>query len=99
MKRIGGVLLALALVSCARGESSGRDEGQLDPAATKPPGAVTAGGTWSELPKSPLEPRHATHAVSAGGRLLLFGGTPAPACPPGADCITPTEAPYSDAAA
>jgi hypothetical protein len=30
---------------------------------------------------------------------LLFGGTAAPACPPNADCETPTEAPFSDGAA
>jgi hypothetical protein len=51
------------------------------------------------MPASPLAPRRAAHAVEVGGKLLVFGGTPAPACPTGADCDTPTEAPFDDAAA
>jgi len=89
MKRIGGLVLALALASCGGSEPGG--------------GRATAQraerGTWTRLPASPLAPRWGAHAVEVNGKLLVLGGTGAPACPLNADCITPKEAPYSDGAA
>lgn len=89
MKRIGGLLVALALASCGPAETR---EGPL----TAQP---AEGGTWTKLPASPLAPRWGAHAVEVDGKLLVLGGTGAPACPPTADCITPKEPPYSDGAA
>lgn len=56
-------------------------------------------GEWTELPPAPLAPRRSAHALWVGDRLLVMGGTDAPPCPPNADCIEPTEAPFRDGAA
>jgi hypothetical protein len=87
MKRMGCIALLLAL-ACGRAEPGAVD-------AQNPPADA---GTWSELPAAPLAARWGAHALEVDGKLLVVGGTSAPACPPNADCMTPTEAPFDDGA-
>ncbi len=78
------VLLAVVLLSsCTTSAATG-------PGSEAP---STVDGDWDQLPKSPLSARYSAHVVAIEGRLFVIGGTAADPCPPGADCVGPSERP------
>ena len=82
------LLAAALLASCSTSTATG-------------PGSETnrADGLWDQLPKSPLSARYNPHLIEIEGKLYVIGGTAADPCPPGADCVGPTQASFSDGAA
>lgn len=53
---------------------------------------------WTRLPDPPLSPRVGASAAWTGEEVIVVGGWEF-LCPPGADCVGPTEAPFTDGAA
>lgn len=83
--------MVVTLVGCgpARGPSS-------EPNAIRPTQARS--GEWERTAPSPLSARTDTTRVWTGEEVLVLGGRRW-ACPPNADCVGPTEPPFTDGAA
>lgn len=85
MRRLTYLMLAALLGTAACGQSAA-------PAASAP-------ADWREISSVPLSPREGALGLWTGAEVLLFGGSDARPCPPGADCVTPEESPLRDGAA
>lgn len=59
---------------------------------------VEVEGVWAPLPDPPLTPRTDATVAWTGEEVLVVGGWEF-LCPPNADCVGPTSAPFSDGAA
>jgi hypothetical protein len=70
--------------------------GQLGPEASGSDGPRAG---WVKVPSSPLSPRFGSHAFWVGEEIVVLGGSASDPCPPGADCVTPSEPPLRDGAA
>lgn len=86
MKRLTALTLLIVLGACT--------------SASMRPGSESSNfdGGWTQLPKSPLSARYASHVVAIERELFVIGGTAADPCPPGAGCIGPSESSFSDGA-
>lgn len=73
------VLSLSALPACAEGPAQS-------------PAPTSAAPVWERLPDLPLTERDGPVVVWTGAEVLAVGGNVGPACPPGADCVTPTSA-------
>lgn len=90
--RLRGTLLAglAVVIAAACGDAAA-------PPTSAPPPAPAAG--WRELPPSPLSAREGALAFWTGAELLVIGGSDAPPCPAGADCVAPDIPALRDGAA
>lgn len=62
------------------------------------PSSPTDVGAWSQLPPSPLSPRHEAACAFLDGRFYVIGGWSDPPCPPAASCVAPPEPAHRDGA-
>lgn len=86
-------VVAVVLTSRAD-ETSTVDAGGADNGGS----AATSASGWIRLPDPPLSPRVGASAAWTGEEIIVVGGWEF-MCPPGASCVGPTEAPFTDGAA
>ena len=96
----GAVLLLLggAGVGCGDTSSDDASGGPVRPAASSPASSSGAKGRWEQLPPPPLSGRTGAVAAWTGDEVVVVGGWTY-LCPPAADCVAPTEPPFTDGAA
>lgn len=92
MRRRFRILVALAVASAALLAACGADESSL-------PEGGRGSAAWQEVPAGPLSPREGALGLWTGREVLLIGGSDAPPCPPGAECVIPGVPPLADGAA
>lgn len=89
------LLVGVVVVALTRIGDETSTVGAGDPHGT---GAGPTDGEWTRLPDPPLRPRVGASAAWTGDEVVVIGGWDH-LCPPGASCVGPTEAPFTDGAA
>lgn len=89
------VMVVAALMASACGAQQRRQPASSGSEVTAKPASQVE---WSRLPVGPLGPRHGAHGFWVDDEFLVMGGRDTPACPPGADCVLPSEPALRDAA-
>ena len=90
-----GVIAVCALVGAVTVLLVNRGDGTATVEAGGPEAGLSG---WTRLPDPPLSPRVGASAAWTGDEIVVVGGWDF-LCPPQADCIGPTEAPFTDGAA
>ena len=78
----------LVLVACGEAGTPQAETPQPPEVEAEAAGTESGNGGWRELPPSPLSARRSAYAFGLAGKVLIVGGTEAPACPPAADCAS-----------
>lgn len=89
------LLVGVAIVVLTSNDDETSTVGAGDQGSTV--AAPTVSG-WTRLPDPPLSPRVGASAAWTGDEVMVIGGWDF-LCPPGASCVGPTKAPFTDGAA